>query len=126
MTVRRRRCRALNCPRRVNDRVLFCNVHWYQLPPKYQQPIVTNQEAPAGGTIDDARKVANGIRAAVAYFARSEGKQEELVKAQAAAVSSPATGTTDQVDTSGGSGVASSGASGTTRSGRLSDTFTNL
>lgn len=127
MSVRTRRCRALNCPRRINDRVLFCNVHWVQLPPKYQAPIVRNQEAPRYATLDDARKVISGTSAAVNYLARREGRKAALVEAQAQAASTPVTGTTDQVDTSGSSGVARV-VSEPTGSGtrRLSDTSSNL
>lgn len=117
MTVRRRKCRALNCPRRVNDRVLFCNVHWTQLPPKYQRPIESNQEPPKYATLDDARAVTNGTGAAVAYLAGKEGQKTQLAQAQAAAASAPATGTVaSEVDRSGRSGVASAGSAGTGRS----------
>jgi hypothetical protein len=108
-----RHCRALDCPRRVPDRVLFCQVHWRQLPPKYVQPIARNIEAPKGGTINDSQKVIGGTRAAVAYLAKKETKSGELKVVQSAAA--PVTGRTSD----GSSGVPGSGSTEPTGSGRL-------
>lgn len=71
---RRRLCRALDCPRHVDRAVLFCNVHWTQLPPKLQAPIITNIEAPGNAGIDAQRAVIGGVRSATAYLAKREGK----------------------------------------------------
>jgi hypothetical protein len=109
---------------RVNDRVLFCNVHWPQLPPKYQAPIQSNQEAPRYASVDDARAVISGVGAAVNYLAGKEGRKQELAEAQAAAASAPPIGTTsEEVDTSGNPGVAS--VAGTTAGGSARGGFTS-
>jgi hypothetical protein len=106
MTVRRRQCRAVACPRRVDNRILFCNVHWPQLTPRLQQPIVDNREAPALAQLDTRARVLSGTAAAVQYLARKEGRGAQLKQAQAAAASTPATGVVaggTDTDTSGGS-----------------------
>lgn len=122
MTARRRQCRAVACPRRVDNRVLFCNVHWIQLTPSLQQPIVDNQEAPALAVLDARVRVLNGTARAVSYLAKKEGRAREHKQAQAAAASTPQTGVVaggTDVDTSGGS-------TGDDRYDRYRDRFENL
>jgi hypothetical protein len=98
VTVRRRLCRALECPRHVDDGVLFCNVHWNQLGPRYQAPIVSNQDVPPRGTPADAQAVASGTAAAVSYIARKEGRARSLKQAQSGQRSAPAPATDSTVD----------------------------
>lgn len=105
MTVRRRICRALACPRRVDERVLFCNVHWGILTPRLQAPITDNKEAPAGAGVGGARRVLSGVSDAVTYIARKEGRARGLKTAIQTAASDPGQGG------AGGSGSGTTGGS---------------
>jgi hypothetical protein len=106
MTVRRRLCRALDCPRHVDRHVLFCNVHWPQLTPNYQRPIANNREAPTNATPTVAGKVLSGVTDAVTFLARKEGKKAAVtlaIKTQAVVPGQGGIGG-DRASGSGGTG----------------------
>jgi hypothetical protein len=103
VSTRRRLCRAIACPRHVDDGVLFCNVHWVQLPPKLVAPIAGNKEAPTQANPDASRSVISGTLAAVAYLAKKEGRARDLQTAKQTQAIAPAQGGTTAVAGSGSS-----------------------
>lgn len=92
----------------MDERIIFCDVHFNQLSPAIRAPVSTNHEVPVRAGLDDRSGVAIGTRNAVAYLARKEGRARELKTAQqvAAGGAAPAAtgfGSTDSSanDTSG-------------------------
>lgn len=117
-----RHCRALACPRRVAHTVLFCDVHFRQLPDKYRRPIYLNRDVPTRATISDAQRTVSATRRAITYLAGKEGRRQEYLQLQKEAASSPPPPGPQQEDAGGsGSGAvatATGGSLGSTRTGR--------
>lgn len=79
--MKRKLCRAAACPRNVADDELFCQVHFRQLTPALAAPITSNREAPSAASPDIYRRIRNGTNAAVAFFAKKEGRASALAVA---------------------------------------------
>lgn len=90
--MRRKLCRAVACPRRVDDTALFCNVHLAQLTPRLLSPIRDNREA--ANQLDTARVriVAEATNDAVTFIAKKEGRLQDLTRARRAQSFTPGQG----------------------------------
>lgn len=92
MSGRRKFCRAVACPRHVDNGELFCQVHWRQLTPTLRSPIAGNIEATKSSQPDAFRKIADGTAAAVAVLAKKEGRAGVLAVAERVARPDPGQG----------------------------------
>lgn len=84
-------CRALACPRRIQDNQLFCSVHLRQMTPAILAPIADNREAP-GSDASGARRIIAGTAEAVAFIAKKEGRATDLAVAQRSGQPEPGQG----------------------------------
>jgi hypothetical protein len=90
--------------------VLFCDVHWPQLTPNFQRPIISNREAPANATPTVAGKILAGTTDAVTFLARKEGKKAAVTIALKTKTVAPGQG-----GAGGGGGAGENSRSGTGR-----------
>ncbi len=82
--MRRKKCRAAACPRKINDDQLFCRIHLQQLTPSDLSPIADNREPPNNATPELRQSIVRGTRRAVAKLAKKEGRASALSQAQRA------------------------------------------
>lgn len=113
MALRRKLCRALACPRRIDDDELFCSVHLRQMTPAILAPIADNREAP-GADAAAGRRIIAGTADAVAFIAKKEGRSTDLAVAQRTAQPEPGQG-----GDADGNGNSYGGGDGFRETGRL-------
>lgn len=100
--MKRRPCRAVACPRKVERDVIFCPVHLPQLTPQVAAKLNGNRELPTTALPVAQRELAGAVGRAVAVLAKKEGRAETLRKA----VNSQSIDPADQVAGSTSDGAA--------------------
>jgi len=92
--MRRKKCRAVACSRKVPDDQLFCNVHLSQLvsQPAILTPLRENKEAPKGANPTIVAGIARATTAAVRFLAKKEGRSAALAEAERAQSFDPGQG----------------------------------
>jgi hypothetical protein len=97
--MRRKKCRAAACSRKVNDETLFCRIHWQLLTPQLTSLIPDNAEPPVNARPEDTARILAGTQAAVTFLAKAEGRNQALADARRANALDPGQGGAGDADT---------------------------